>query len=276
MEDRLTIGAFARQTGLTAKALRNYDAMGLLVPASTDPVSGYRLYDRAQIERGREIRRLRALELSLEDIRAILDDPAQGAERIAVYRREVEADLYRRQRILHHLRRIDEWKEHGPMTDDVKDRQTRAPGGLTPEEERQVAVDLFNHTWELLETAERTREQEDRMVHAAHASRFHWERVGTPTNLAVGEWQVSRVYAVLGRGEPAVHHATRCREICEEEGVEPFYLAEAYEALARAHAVAGDRASAADAEAQAWRAAERITDDEERQMFEQDMASLPR
>ena len=158
----------------------------------------------------------------------------------------------------------------------MTDASADTPGGLTPEEERRVAVDLFNHTWELLEFPDRTQAQDDRMLHAAHASRFHWERVGTSTNLAVGEWQVSRVYSVLGRSEPALHHGARCLAICVEGGVEPFYLAEAYEALARGHAVAGDKASSAEAEASAWRVAEQITDDEERQMFEQDMATLPR
>ena len=37
------------------------------------------------------------------------------------------------------------------------------------------------------------------MIHAAHASRYHWSQVGTKANLARGEWQVSRVYTVLGR-----------------------------------------------------------------------------
>lgn len=154
--------------------------------------------------------------------------------------------------------------------------ESTSPGGLTPEEERQVAVDLFNHTWELLEVPDRSAGQNDRMLHAAHASRFHWERVGTPTNLAVGEWQCSRVYSVLGRGEPALHHARRCLAICEEGGVKPLYLAEAHEAIARALAVAGDREGAAQEEGNAWRAAEGIDDEEERQMFEQDMATLPR
>jgi hypothetical protein len=81
---------------------------------------------------------------------------------------------------------------------------------------------------------------------------------------------------VLGRAEPALYHAGRCLAICEANDVAPFYAAEAYEALARGHAVAGDRAAAAEAEANAWRVAERIEDAEERQMLEQDLASLPR
>ena len=54
--------------------------------------------------------------------------------------------------------------------------------------------------------------QVDEMIHAAHASRFHWSRAEgvTTINLARGEWQCCRVYAVLGRGEPALWHARRC------------------------------------------------------------------
>lgn len=39
-DDRLTIGAFAANTRLSAKALRHYDALGLLVPATADPRTG--------------------------------------------------------------------------------------------------------------------------------------------------------------------------------------------------------------------------------------------
>ena len=77
------------------------------------------------------------------------------------------------------------------------------------------------------------------MLHAAHASRFHWGEIGEPVNLVRGEWQVSRVYAVLQRPEPALWHARRCLELCQQHAIADFDLAFAYEAMARAHAVAG-------------------------------------
>ena len=49
---------------------------------------------------------------------------------------------------------------------------------------RALAVALFNHVWTLLEMEDRTREQDDQMLHAAHASRHHWGVVGAPVNLA--------------------------------------------------------------------------------------------
>ena len=69
----LTIGRFSDATGLTPKALRHYDEIGLLVPARVDPDNGYRFYDTAQIEDAVTIRRLRALELPLDEIKGLLD-----------------------------------------------------------------------------------------------------------------------------------------------------------------------------------------------------------
>lgn len=59
----LTIGQFARRTGLSPKALRLYDLSGLLPPADVDPVNGYRRYTADQLERARRISLLRQLEM---------------------------------------------------------------------------------------------------------------------------------------------------------------------------------------------------------------------
>jgi hypothetical protein len=153
--------------------------------------------------------------------------------------------------------------------------EARSATMLAPAEERRLAAELFNHVWELLETGERTEELDDRLIHAAHASRFHWGNVGGPVNVAIGEWQCSRVYSVLGRAEPALFHAERCLRVCEGAGLDGFPLAEAYEALARAHLFAGDRGDGDRYRALAWEAAERIDDAEDREVFARDMATLP-
>ena len=153
-------------------------------------------------------------------------------------------------------------------------RRTLSSALVDASAERQLAVDLFNHCWTLLDLAQRTPEQEDELIHAAHASRHHWGRVGAPENLARGEWLCSRVYAVLGRGEPAVHHARRCLAICEEHGIGDWDLAFAYETLARAHAVAGDAGSAAAFKARARAAGDAIADEEDRGVFESDYSTL--
>ena len=138
---------------------------------------------------------------------------------------------------------------------------------------RQLGVDLFNEVWRLLDT----REDDDRLLHAAHASRFHWGEAPEckPENLARGEWQVSRVYTVLGRGEPAIWHARRCLDHCERNGIGDWDLAYAYEALARAHVVAGDDAEATEWKAKAREAGDLIADPEDREHFEGDFSTLP-
>ena len=103
----------------------------------------------------------------------------------------------------------------------------------------KFAVDCFNLVWSLMDKKDRTREEEDRMVHAAHASRFHWGEIGTPVEFERGEWQISRVYTVVKRPESALYHAERCLEICRENGIGDWDIAFAYEAVARAYAVAG-------------------------------------
>ncbi|MHA0042058.1 MerR family transcriptional regulator [Deinococcus sp. PEB2-63] len=72
----MTIGTFAQAAGLSHKALRLYDDLGLLRPAQVDPDSGYRRYDPAQVSDARLIGLLRRADVPLADIRALLDTPA--------------------------------------------------------------------------------------------------------------------------------------------------------------------------------------------------------
>ena len=67
----MSSGEFARTSGLTRKALRLYDELGLLTPARVDPQSGYRFYAPAQLERARLVAWLRRLGMPLASIRAI-------------------------------------------------------------------------------------------------------------------------------------------------------------------------------------------------------------
>jgi hypothetical protein len=145
------------------------------------------------------------------------------------------------------------------------------------EQRRQIGVALFNAVWTYLDMPDRTQEQDDLMVHMAHASRYHWEEsgLGGPENNARGEWQVSRVYSVVGRAEPALYHARRCLEICETNGIGDFDLAFAYEALARASAVAGDTEAARGYVGLAHGAREGIAEDDDRELFDADIATIP-
>jgi hypothetical protein len=155
----------------------------------------------------------------------------------------------------------------------MSDAQTDV--ALDPAQQREVAVELFNLVWTLLERSDRTESDDDRMLHAAHASRFHWGEVGAAEQRAVGEWQCSRVYAMLGRGEPALYHARRALELARSEDVPGWVAASGMEAMARASAVAGDDAAAAGWAAEATSAAVAIEDDEDREVVMGDIATLP-
>jgi hypothetical protein len=148
---------------------------------------------------------------------------------------------------------------------------------VTPEQRRRLAVDLFNRAWELMLLPERTPEQDDELLHTAYASRHHWSQVGTVANIARGEWQLSRVYTVLGQPEPALYHAERCLAYCESDpnALEDWDLPYAYEALARAQLVAGNEDEAKRFAAQARELGQVVADDEDREHLENDLGTLP-
>src|SRR2546427_256493 len=97
---------------------------------------------------------------------------------------------------------------------------------------RTMAAHLFNSTWTLIEKKRRTKEERDTMIHMAHASRDHWGVVGGLEELAIGEWQISPVYAGVGRPEPSLFHAPRGLEICAAPKIGDFPPAYAARGLA--------------------------------------------
>jgi hypothetical protein len=136
------------------------------------------------------------------------------------------------------------------------------------------ARSLNGEVWGLLGQAERTPEESERMVHAAHASLYHWLFAGGGVNQQRGEWLIARVYAELGVGEAALRHAQRCQELTDQHAAEmkDFDRAYAFEALARANAVAGDLEAATQYRKQARDAGDAIADQETRTYFDGDLA----
>lgn len=145
-------------------------------------------------------------------------------------------------------------------------------------DQRQLGVDLYNDVWRLLEKPARTPEEDDELLHQAHASAYHWLKAPErePKNRARSEWLCSRVYVVLGRAEPALHHATRCLEITEQhaDNVEDWDLPFAYEALARAHGVAGNAEESRRYAELARESGKSIADAEDREHLAAEMATL--
>ncbi|PZA06170.1 MULTISPECIES: MerR family transcriptional regulator [unclassified Meiothermus] len=100
----LSIGEFSRRSRLSLKALRLYDALGLLPPAYVDAPSGYRYYREDQLERARLIGLLRQLAMPLERIAAVLELEGVEARRaVRQYWEEVEADLKTKRALVRYL-----------------------------------------------------------------------------------------------------------------------------------------------------------------------------
>jgi catechol 2,3-dioxygenase-like lactoylglutathione lyase family enzyme len=139
---------------------------------------------------------------------------------------------------------------------------------------RFFAAACYNQTWDLLDKKGRSRDDEELMVALALASIYHWKQRPdcTGQNLAIGYWQASRVYAVIGRAENARHYGQLSLEY--SQNALPFYTGYAYEALARAEFVAGNRAQALVYLRQARLIAEKLSDPEEIGLLDADLKQL--
>ena len=145
---------------------------------------------------------------------------------------------------------------------------------ISANEHRKLGAYLFNYTWSLIDRRPRSRAEDAEMLHAAHASRYHWGVVGRDLNRQIGEWQISRVYSILGRAEPALYHARQALAIARRAHLGRFYLAYAYEALARAAAVAGRTRDRDRYVREARRVGGRIRDPDDRRILAEDLATV--
>ena len=140
---------------------------------------------------------------------------------------------------------------------------------------RWFAVDLFNHTWSFLDSKdELTQEQKDEMLASALASRLHWGKVGTPMNFAIGDWQVARVYAVLGDSQQAVRYGEKSLALSNENDLGPFCVGYAHEAIARGKKLAGDAAACTEHVKLASACVEQIDDGHDRKLLADDLETL--
>lgn len=91
----MRIGELARRAGVTTKAVRYYESLGLLMPARL--ANGYRDYDERDVRLAREIRALSGLGIPVERTRPFLDCLAVGHQHaddcpasLAGYRRAID------------------------------------------------------------------------------------------------------------------------------------------------------------------------------------------
>jgi hypothetical protein len=140
---------------------------------------------------------------------------------------------------------------------------------------KHFAVHLFNYTWDLIETPDRTQQENELMVHAAHSSAYHWLQVGAPVNFQRSAWQLARVYTILGDKEKSLYYAQRCYDMTLEQDLKDFDLAFAFEAMARTHALNGNKKEYASFKALAMEAGDFIKEEDDRDVFFKDINSGP-
>jgi protein phosphatase len=108
----LTIGAFAKASRLSPKALRLYDGLGLLTPARVDPVTGYRLYTWEQLDQARLVAWLRRLGMPLARIQHVCTlEAVEAAQEVRAFWAQVEADTAARRDLATFLIDHLSWKD---------------------------------------------------------------------------------------------------------------------------------------------------------------------
>jgi MerR family transcriptional regulator, repressor of the yfmOP operon len=96
----LRIGDVARLVGTTPRTIRYYEEVGLLTEAPPRPSGRHRLYSEAEVERLREVMRLKELlGVSLEELKTLLAAEEARAEVRAQLRRQ-DVDPQRRRELL--------------------------------------------------------------------------------------------------------------------------------------------------------------------------------
>jgi tetratricopeptide (TPR) repeat protein len=141
------------------------------------------------------------------------------------------------------------------------------------EAHRYFGVEFNNQCWTLLGKADRSQEEDELLVFSAYASLRHWLEAGTGVNHQRGEWMIANIYSALGVSEAALHHAKRCLELTEQyaDEMEDFDRAYAYESVARANAIAGNRDEALKYIELAEKAGEAIAEEQSKEFFVGDL-----
>lgn len=134
----------------------------------------------------------------------------------------------------------------------------------------------FNRAWKLIEKEDRTMEEDEEMIQLSLASAWHWSQRDdqSSTKLSTSLWQISRAYSILGEAENARKYGQLCLNVSMRDEVRSFYLAYAYEALARAEGIARNREKMLEYVRKSRETIERVIKDEEKKMIGDDLESI--
>ena len=137
---------------------------------------------------------------------------------------------------------------------------------------RDFAKSSNQLVWKLLSQPRLNAKESETMIHAAHASCYHWLKAGTAVHHQRGLWLLSRAYSVANEPANALKYAQLCLEITEKspKDMQDFDWAYAYEALARSHFLNKRRADGKKFWSLAQNAGEKIKRPEDKKLFFED------
>ncbi|WP_410809605.1 MerR family transcriptional regulator [Micromonospora sp. 067-2] len=181
-----TVGQVASLAGVTVRTLHHYDQIGLLSPSGRT-LAGYRRYDDADLQRLQLVLYYRELGLPLEEIAAILDDPA--ADLAAHLRRQHELLTVRMKRLQEMVTAIEFAMEASKMNIHLTPQERfEVFGDVKPEEHVAEAEQRWGDTDAYRESNRRT----------SRYSKDDWLRLKAENE----DWG-RRIVALLASGAPA-------------------------------------------------------------------------
>ena len=140
---------------------------------------------------------------------------------------------------------------------------------------RFFAVECNNRGWNLVENERRGPGEDIEMLHCAHASAFHWGKVGTASNVAKSELLLAFVHAMLGYGAQASRYAQRSLDFVMAHSAAEWELAFAHAAVSFAAAVQNDAEAHLSHYNRARKIGDGLSSAEEREIFLATFRNVP-
>jgi len=140
-------------------------------------------------------------------------------------------------------------------------------------DDRELATQLFNRCWELLE-ATRDADDDIELLTVAFSSRYPWLDAGDREQWIVSDWMVARAAAAVGEGELSLRFAKRAHSAAQEYEVPDWLVASSAEGVARAFAALGDVEEFNNWSALAARLVEVIADPEDKSLIASQLADI--
>ena len=141
---------------------------------------------------------------------------------------------------------------------------------------RSLGVGYFNSTWDLINSTNRTSEQDRDMLTRAFASRQHWIEAGSADgNLAINDWQIAHAASLAGFVDVADAFSTAAYDRARASSAPLWLQASTAEGRARACAAMHDVPGYEKYAAEARQLLEQVTDIKDRQLVESQLVSIP-